>query len=514
MKETIRVSAAMAPTSDEADRFFSTTATSVLWAFSKTIDDIDSGRLPNMEYTPRLYDPLRVNDKTWATFKEEIGKQKPNVLALGSTYDSHHNAVTMCNIARELNSEIVTIYGGPHVKEVAKDSVSSKLPQVYPFNEINCPFDFIIEGDGEIVLPELLRDLQSSGDKNNLKNYLKSADGKLKYSTLPGKTRIHFKDMGKNITKVSTGQKRLDLNLITPIPRQLLGDNPMDLYGFSCFNEINENGEVILLKSTSTLLHRGCQSGCNFCSERGGFNQRSVDHIVSELVSLKSKGIRGVFFDDSTTGDHKNFYSELLPKLEEVGLEYAGLNRFDKLQNSKEVELMRKAGWVYQYCSIEHLSEDVLTLSNKGQGINEIEIGIKNLKNVDMKLGVSLLFGLKGETQDSIRKTLEFVKTHVDSGLITCVSMSLLSFHPNTPQTLFAQEGVELHQTIRFDQGAPHKGYPWNSFEEGRWFHPNWVTEEKVQFIADLADSLLGSVLVRNMRKNGTPDSIIKPKVL
>lgn len=499
-----RILTAMAPTSDEADRYFSTTATSVLWAFALLINDIDKGLFPRVNYVPRLYDPLRVKEKTWENFKSELEGEKPNVLALASTYDSHHNARTMCHIAKQMNPDLITIYGGPHIKEVAKDIVVQRIPQIYPFNEANPPLDFLVEGDGEFVLRELVSDIENyRGNLTDLKNFLGSDEGRQKYSKLPGKSRVHFKDRDNQVVKISTSNKPLRLSELPTMPRHLVDKNPLDLYGFSCFYERGANGQTVLLPSTSTLLHRGCQSGCYFCSERGGFNQRSVNHIVGELEDLQAKGIKGVFFDDSTVGDHRGFYDRLLPALQELGIQYASLNRFDKLQNPENVYKMRKAGWVYQYCSIEHLSDEVLKMSNKRQGIKEIETGISNMERIDMKLGVSLLFGLRRETENSIRRTLEFTAKYVDSGLISCVSMSLLSFHPGTPQTLVTPEGTSIHSKMRFDMDAPLTGEPWDQFEEGRWYHPEWVTEDRVRFISELANSLMGYKLVRNMRKDG-----------
>lgn len=80
--------------------------------------------------------------------------------------------------------------------------------------------------------------------------------------------------------------------------------------------------------------------------------------------------------------------------------------------------------------------------------------------------------------------------------------MSLYSFHPNTPLTLGAKQGKKMQKVLRFDQEPPNQGEPWDCFEEGQWFHPPWVTADRVNYIYRQAEKIIGKKLVRNMRKN------------
>jgi len=285
------------------------------------------------------------------------------------------------------------------------------------------------------------------------------------------------------------------------MPRKLFGYD-LDLYGFSCFRGELGDGSTILLPSTSTMLHRGCRSFCIFCSERGGYLARRPDHIAAELDELVKAGIKGVFFDDSTLGDHEGF-DELLSCLQSFPLQYGSLNRFDVLSNPRFVEKLAEAGFVYQYCAIEQFDSTVLKQNAKGQDLDAIQRGVANLTAAGIQLGTSLLFGLRGETKDSINTTLDFVAALNKLGILSCVSMSLYSYHPNTPLTLGTKEGRATHGLLRYDCEPPNKGEPWNSFEEGQWFHPSWLTEERVNAIRLLAEERIGSKLVRNMKKDG-----------
>lgn len=490
----------MAPTSDSANRFFSTMATSILWAASDLIAKIDLEKIPNLTYYNKLFDPLRIDDNTVNDFEILVKQEMPDFLLISSTYDSHNNAKKFSILAKKINPNIIIIYGGPHIKEVCNDNVRLKIPQIYPFNEVSNPFDYLIEGDGELVLTKLVSDLVKYNlDKIYYNDTLKRGTV---IKAISGNSRLHVFE--KNSSSIySTNKKSLNLNELPFMPRHLVYQNSLDLYGFNCFYEKGKSGQKILLPSTSTLLHRGCKSGCSFCSERGGYNERNATHIINEIQELKSQGIKGIFFDDSTTGDHNYFEETILPELKKMNLQFAGLNRFDKLLDLKLVEKMRDSGWVYQYCAIEHLDDNVLKLSNKRQGIKQMLQAIYNLERTGMSLGISLLFGLEGETNDSIKRTLDFVAEKVATGLISCVSMSLLSYHPNTPLTLNTKEGTDIQKKMKFDSDPPFNGQPWTSFEEGRWFHPTNLTLEKVIFIKEYANEVMGRTLARNMQKNG-----------
>lgn len=49
----------------------------------------------------------------------------------------------------------------------------------------------------------------------------------------------------------------------------------------------------------------------------------------------------------------------------------------------------------------------------------------------------------------------------------------------------------------------PNGGEPWNEFEEGQWYHPAWVTPDRVEYVSRVANELIGHRLVRKMRKDG-----------
>lgn len=495
-----KILALFAPSQDRKDRFFSTTPTSLGWALAPLISEIDKGNISDVEYCEKIYDPLRIYPGVWEDFQATLERERPDIILVASTYDSHYSAIKMATMAKNFNSGILIIYGGPHVDEVASSNVIALMPQIYPFNEKECPFDILVKGDGEMVLLQLVKDYARHDSIYSFFDYLEKHDSHLLLANLPGNFKIHFRTRSNGIKVITSHGVPIGLSGLPFIPRKLFG-NDMDLYGFSCFQEKGDDGVIKLLPSVSTMLHRGCRNLCIFCSERGGYHARHLDHIAAELDELVRMGIKGVFFDDSTFGDHENI-EDLLSCLQSFPLQYGSLNRFDELSDPQFVEKLAKAGFVYQYCSVEQFDSNILKKNGKGQTIQAIRLGAANLRANGLKLGTSLLFGLEGETKDSINTTLDFVSSLNEEDFLSCVSMSLYSFHPNTPLTLGTKQGKEMQKVLRFDQGPPNPGEPWDYFEEGQWFHPPWVTAERVDYIYRQAEKIIGKKLVRNMRKD------------
>lgn len=497
----MKIIAAFAPSQDVRDRFFSTTPTSLGWALAPLISAIDAGLIEGVEYVSKIYDPLRVYPGIWNDCRTLFEDERPDILLLSSTYDSHNSARIIAATARRVNPDILIIYGGPHVNEVASPKVVAAMPQIYPFNENGNPFDILIRGNAELVLVQLVQECARLGAAAILPRFLTTLEARQRFASVPGRFEIHVSGRGLDRTIIASSGIVLDLSSLPVMPRKMFGNN-LDLYGFSCFRSSDGNGRGKLLPSVSTLLHRGCKSYCIFCSERGNYEERDLDHIAAELDGLVRDGIKGVFFDDSTLGDHEGF-DEILMVLKSFPLQYGSLNRFDELSDPKRVELLAESGFVYQYCSVEQFDDVVLKSSAKGQRIDQIRMGVDNLERSGIRLGTSLLFGLPSETISSIDRTIDFISSVDDRGILDCLSTSLYSFHPNTPLTLGTNEGKQMHPILKYDCEPPNLGSPWDSFEEGQWYHPSWVTLDRVVFVEERVQHRLGHRMVRNMRKDG-----------
>jgi len=239
------------------------------------------------------------------------------------------------------------------------------------------------------------------------------------------------------------------------------------------------------------IAARGCSYSCDFCSERKELaysNVMSVENIIQEIQLRKEQGFRAIFFDDSTFGLYPRL-KELLKELGKTGMIFGSLNRFNHLDKQETVEAYKEAGFVYLYCAIEQFDDKTLAEMKKRQGTQKIAESMKLLSQNEFMVGVSLLYGLPYETDESIKATLDFTEKWVNKGTIKLVSESVLSYHPATPA------GKNLKQG--FNCPPPNQGFPFNKFEEGQWYHPEHVTAEYLKKILRLSEEKFSKAMVR-----------------
>jgi radical SAM superfamily enzyme YgiQ (UPF0313 family) len=259
------------------------------------------------------------------------------------------------------------------------------------------------------------------------------------------------------------------------------------------------------LKPTAQIMaHRGCAFACNFCTERGSYNDRSPSNILDELTKLKADGYEAIFFDDSTLHSYRHL-RELLSLLAEhraeLNLEFGGLTRVDSILDSAKtlpLSLFEKAGFSYFYLGVEHLDDEVLAEFCKGYKADQIERCFDALSvHGGFRIGVSLLFGASAESEASIRRTLAAV---AQLEMITVVSTSIVALHPADPEIRRAGSN------LRFDVSPPHSEWEWWLFEEGRWYHPPWIDINYVRRLVELIvdeDASSGGYLIPKIKRGG-----------
>jgi len=384
---------------------------------------MDKGTI-DASYVRRIYHP--VNFKSGVSEQElleTIERGEVNMLCMSMTYDSYFIALQLARAAKNLNPELVTVFGGPHIDEVYDRKVMRVMPQLAVLPKHNDVVDFVVAGEGEMILLEIIKDSVQTKDPLSLKKRI--SEKAQSYCSLQGKGKIIFSNDTGSTDTIETNGEILSLEKL-PLRRRDLADDEHD-FGFTCFKD--EGGRLV--KSTSAMTHRGCKGMCIFCSEAEPYHHRSVDHLLFEIERLKSEGYRGVFFDDSTFHDYEEI-DELIECLGNTNLQFGGLTRFDKLQDSQQVRKLAESGFVYFYCAVEQYDDLSLKKMGKQMRILQIERALDNLKENEIHLGVSILFGFPFETKKSIEDTLTFVARKCKEGYIDYVSMSLLTFHPKT----------------------------------------------------------------------------------
>ena len=217
----------------------------------------------------------------------------------------------------------------------------------------------------------------------------------------------------------------------------VVGEGEIPLYNIlantaphiSCFEEISDLDTLPFLdfeplnprnysNSLPLLSSRGCPYSCKFCSEKllsKKFRHHSPRYIVEQIKHLISKyEIRNFVFCDSLI-NYKNQWLEDFCKLvikNKLGIKWEAQARIKPDFSASLASLMKKSGCFNLFIGLEHGSDRILTLMNKGFTSNEAAIFFKKLKSADLHFEISLILGYPQENQKDYLETLSFIKNN------------------------------------------------------------------------------------------------------
>lgn len=329
-----------------------------------------------------------------------LHKMKPDYLVI---YDDGFNYLTkMClTNMREACFEMIK-YGKNHDCTVIVCS-SDSTDHYAEYLEKGA--DFILQGEGEITLLELLQRLDHAQDVDDL-------DG------------IVFK---KN-NAVQVNKKRQ--------VQQLLDEFPMpawDLVDIESYRRIwNEKGQEFTLNIATT---RGCPYKCNWCAKPiygNRYNAHSPKYIVDEIEFLQKEfGVKRFWMCDDIFGLKPNWVQEFNAKLKEQNLKisYYIQSRVDLLLKEDTIDCLAESGLEEVWVGAESASQKILDAMDKGTTVEQIYQATKLLKAKKIKVAFFLQFGYLTENQEDISKTIAMVKELMPDNIGISVSYPL----PGTP---------------------------------------------------------------------------------
>ncbi|MBU4478016.1 MAG: B12-binding domain-containing radical SAM protein [Candidatus Omnitrophica bacterium] len=344
----------------------------------------------------------------WKSLYNFIKNENPDVVGVGDSESMYvDEAIKVFKIAREINLRITTIAGGAHFSNLAHESLNQYA------------IDFIVRGEGEITLVELVKEISKA-----CPDYMK-IDG------------LVFKQGDKII---ETNPRALIDNLDElPLPAYDL--MPMDAYGRAKF---------LFSPGGITIHHsRGCISNCDFCvwwvqmSERKIENgeikikprwrTKSVERTIEEIELLYHKYNKRflIFVDDSWNidPDWNNKFAEAILK-KSLKLKWFAFLRADCVLRDEKLGIMEKlvkSGLRHISIGGERASnEDLNRLGKKcyEKDIVKEAVHVFNKKYPQVFTQVTFIVGIRGETKESMLKQLSYAKE---------LKVDYPAFHPMTP---------------------------------------------------------------------------------
>jgi anaerobic magnesium-protoporphyrin IX monomethyl ester cyclase len=246
--------------------------------------------------------------------------------------------------------------------------------------------DFVIIGEGEITLKELIASL----DRNE--KTFNQIDG------------LAYAENGKVIrTSPREIVKQLDS---FPMPA-------WDLVDIDSYKKIwmEERGFFSLNIATT----RGCPFKCNWCAKPiygNRYNSRSPQKVAEEIQYLiKNYGVKHYWMCDDIFGLKPGWVQEFRDVVKSMGLQfkYKIQSRVDLLLQEDTIAALAQSGAETVWVGAESGSQKILDTMDKGTTVDQIYEATKLLKKNGIRPAFFLQFGYLGEEKEDIDKTIKMV---------------------------------------------------------------------------------------------------------
>jgi radical SAM superfamily enzyme YgiQ (UPF0313 family) len=221
-------------------------------------------------------------------------------------------------------------------------------------------------------------------------------------------------------------------------------ETPLDLYRAPMWHAEYDQTKRSPYAAIQTSL--GCQFGCDFCminilnrndeEEIGVAGNYSLmrywspEFIIKEFDKLVDLGVYTIKITDEMFLLNKKYYVPLCEMLKERGygdkLRMWAYSRVDTVRRPELLELVHSAGIKWLALGIESGDKAVRLEVSKGRFEDvDIEKVIQQVHDADIEVMANYIFGLPGDTKESMQKTLELSKELCTFGWNAYAAMAL-----------------------------------------------------------------------------------------
>lgn len=309
---------------------------------------------------------------------QEIQSENPGVVGITCWTIERGQAFRVARIAKEAVPNALIIMGGPH---------ATSFPE-HMF--IKTPADYVVMGEGEETIRELLQVIEKGGDLSCVLGLAYRKGGEF------------FRNERRPLIK--------DLDTV-PLVRHAQFD-------YGQYNGLHDNNR----KAAAIMTSRGCPFRCAFCSSAvywgRKYRSRSVQSVLSEIDHLYNDiGIRALLiFDDNLLIDRKRCIAlcqALCDRKYDLVWAAEGSVKVDQ----EMLGWMKRAGCYRIDFGVESGSPTILKNINKPFGVNEARNAFRLCKEAGITPNAYLIFGSPGETAQTIDETVTLMREiQPDSG--------------------------------------------------------------------------------------------------
>lgn len=318
-------------------------------------------------------DALRPSNKE---IEEIIRKASYDIFGISGLSSQYKDIKELAHLSKKYHPQAKVILGGAGF---------SAIPQLF-MDKIEA--DIGVAREAEETILEILTSLGSDGDLSSINGIWYKKDGKI----------------------IATKDRRRIQNLDTiPLPA-------WELFDIESYIKQSLPGTTKIMRSMPMITSRGCPYECTYCFRNFGreTHQRSIENVIHEIKTLQSRyGINYISFVDELFNITDKYIEDFCDRLfeEKIKLKWDCRGRVN-LVNLKLLKKMKKAGCVYMGFGVESANALVLKNMKKHQTVDQISKAIQATKKSGIKMSCSFMLGMTGETKETIKETVEFIKAN------------------------------------------------------------------------------------------------------
>ena len=297
----------------------------------------------------------------------------PSILGVYANLMTRSNVVEILRAAKEAGWK--TAVGGPE-------------PGAYVSEYLAAGADFVVIGEGEVTLQELVPALQSQ-DSDRLSRVdgiaFRAADG----SVVRTKPREQIKDID---AQPWPARECIDTAKYVEVWREHHG-----------------------MGSVSLITARGCPYHCRWCSHEvfgKTHRRRKPASVADELEWLINRyQPQMAWMADDVFTIHHGWLFQYAGELKKRGvkLPFECISRADRL-NPQVVETLAEMGCFRVWIGSESGSQRILDAMERGVTVEQVQSAVALCRSAGIQTGMFLMWGYEGEELSDIEATVEHVK--------------------------------------------------------------------------------------------------------
>ena len=391
------------------------------------------------DYTVKVID-ANAERMGWPEFASLLEKYQPKYYLTQVTAPTLENDMYGCFLAKARGAQ--TIAFGTHVTPIPRETM-----RPYP------ALDYVLMGEPDLTLRDLLDHLEGRIDT-------RSPEIKKLFDADPTYKLALHEDGSVNMREIKGLVWRCGDEIVMNWTRPFiadLNDLPIPMHELLPLQEYR----MPLIKGPFTFIvtSRGCPAGCTYCIKHVSYQYstrlRSPELLVKEMWELKEQGIHNIHMYADLFTVNRDQVMELCQLMIEqnMNIKWTCNSRVDYV-DEEMLQMMGRAGcWLISW-GIESGNEQILRHARKGAYPDKAERALRWAKQAGIKNWGYFIIGLPGETEETIRQTIDFAKK---------LPLDIALFHvaapyPGTPFFFEVVENGWFRPGTRWEQVDMDKG--------------------------------------------------------